>query len=75
MESDGLVKKVKETPKSNKLRFELTEKGRIACKEVKNINSLVTIMSALSEEERRQLIALLEKIINRAQEFHQSLPE
>jgi DNA-binding MarR family transcriptional regulator len=69
MENDGLVIKVRETPKSNKLRFELTEKGRNACKEVKKINSLNIIMSALTEAERQQLISLLEKIINKAQEI------
>ena len=70
MENDGLVKKIREIPKSNKLRFELTEKGVDACKEVKKIKSLKVIMSALSEEERQQLISLLEKIIDKAQRYH-----
>ena len=70
MENDGLVKKVREEPKSNKLRFELTEKGLEACQEVKKINSLTEIMSALTEKERQQLISLLEKIINKAQQSH-----
>ena len=70
MENDGLVKKIREIPKSNKLRFELTEKGINACKEVKKIKSLKVIMSALSEEERQQLISLLEKIIDKAQRYH-----
>jgi DNA-binding MarR family transcriptional regulator len=70
MENDGLVTKVREEPKSNKLRFELTKKGLEACKEVKKINSLTEIMSALTEKERQQLISLLEKIINKAQQSH-----
>jgi DNA-binding MarR family transcriptional regulator len=65
MEQAGLVKKIRDTPKSTKLRFELTERGFNIYQNVRKVKSAKTIMSALSEEERQQLIALLEKIINK----------
>ena len=65
MEQAGLVKKIRDTPKSTKLRFELTETGFNIYQNVRKLKSAKTIMSALSEEERQQLIALLEKIINK----------
>ena len=67
MEHDGLVKKIRDTPKSTKLRFELTEKGLDIYKDIRKIKSAKTIMSTLSEQERQQLISLLEKIINNSQ--------
>ena len=65
MEQAGLVKKIRDTPKSTKLRFELTETGFNIYQNVRKVKSAKTIMSALSEEERQQLISLLEKIINK----------
>jgi DNA-binding MarR family transcriptional regulator len=67
MEQDGLVKKIRDTPKSTKLRFELTETGFNIYQNVRKVKSAKTVMSALSEEERQQLISLLEKIINTTQ--------
>ena len=67
---DGLVKKIRDTPKSNKVRFELTKKGLNVYQNIKEIKSAKVIMSALSEEERRQLISLLERIINKAQKYN-----
>jgi DNA-binding MarR family transcriptional regulator len=68
--NDGLVKKVRDTPKSNKVRFELTKKGSDIYKNIKEIKSAKVIMSALSEEERRQLISFLERVINKAQKYY-----
>jgi DNA-binding MarR family transcriptional regulator len=69
MENDGLIKKVRETPKSNQLAFELTEKGKNICREAKKIKSIKTIMSALTEEEHQQLRVLLGKIITKAEKY------
>lgn len=70
LENDGLVVKIKDTPKSNKVRFELTEKGLAICGDIKKIKSAKVIMSALSEEERQQLISLLKKVINQAEKYY-----
>jgi DNA-binding MarR family transcriptional regulator len=65
MEQAGLVKKIRDTPKSTKLRYELTETGLNIYNEIKGIKSAKKIMGTLTEEERQQLITLLEKIVNK----------
>jgi DNA-binding MarR family transcriptional regulator len=70
MEQDGLVKKIRDTPKSTKLRFELTERGYYIYQNVRKVKSAKTIMSALTEEERQQLITLLEKIVDKSQNIY-----
>ena len=67
MEQAGLVNKIRDTPKSTKLRFELTETGLNIYKNIKGIKSAKKVMGTLTEEERRQLITLLEKIVNKSQ--------
>ena len=69
LEHDGLVKKVRETPKSTLLSFELTEQGLKTYDKIKNIRSVKSIMSVLSEQERQQLILILEKIITKAAKY------
>ena len=66
LENDGLVEKIRDTPKTNKVRFSLTAKGFNIYKDVKDIKSGQVIMSALSEEERQQLISLLEKVTKKS---------
>ena len=66
MEKDGLVKKTRETPKSAQLKFELTEKGSNLEKRCNIKTSDKTIMSVLSEEERQQLISMMDKLRNKA---------
>ena len=67
MEQAGLVKKIRDTPKSTKLRYELTQTGLNIFNDINGIKSAKKVMGALSEEERRQLITLLEKIVNKSQ--------
>jgi DNA-binding MarR family transcriptional regulator len=66
MEKDGLVKKTREVPKSALLKFELTEKGSNIEKRCNIKTSDKTIMSVLSEEERQQLISMMNKLRNKA---------
>jgi DNA-binding MarR family transcriptional regulator len=70
MEQAGLVNKIRDTPKSTKLRFELTETGLNIYKNIKGIKSAKKVMGTLTEEERRQLIILLEKIVNKSQNIY-----
>ena len=63
MEKDGLVKK---THESALLKFELTEKGSNLEKRCNIKTSDKTIMSVLSEEERQQLISMMNKLRNKA---------
>jgi DNA-binding MarR family transcriptional regulator len=69
MEKDGLVKKVRETPKSTLLRFELTEKGQGIYNQSKKMKSDKAIMSALSDDECSELIVSLTKIIKKAAKY------
>ena len=69
MEKDGLVKKIREVPKSNQLSFELTEKGLDAFHKSKHWKTDKAIMGALSKDELEVLIGLLTKIIKKAEKY------
>jgi DNA-binding MarR family transcriptional regulator len=69
MERDGLVKGVREKPKSTLLKFELTEKGIAAYKKSEERASIHEIMSVLSEEERQQLILMMQKLISATEKY------
>ena len=69
MERDELIKKIRQTPKSTLLTFELTQKGIDIYKNAKKMRSVKTVMSVLSEDEHQQLISLLQKIISKAKNF------
>jgi DNA-binding MarR family transcriptional regulator len=70
MENDGFVKKVRISPKTKLLKFELTEKGIAAHKGACQNTALLEIMSGLSEKERKQLNALLLVLIGKAEEYN-----
>jgi DNA-binding MarR family transcriptional regulator len=62
LEKDGLVKKVKEVPRSKILKFYLTEKGIETYYPSSKKESEIAAMSVLSEEERQQLVSMLKRI-------------
>lgn len=63
MEKDGLIKRIKDTPKSNLLRIELTEQGLEMTRVSRQSKSIDAIFSSLSGEERQQLESILNKIL------------
>jgi DNA-binding MarR family transcriptional regulator len=69
MEKDGLVKKAREVPKSTLLSFELTEKGMEVFKKSNEQKADRAIMAILTEEERQQLIGMLQKIIESSNNY------
>jgi DNA-binding MarR family transcriptional regulator len=69
MAKQGLVKKIREIPKSNQLSFELTEKGLDTFNKSKDWRTDKAIMSTLSKEELELLMALLSKIIKKAEKY------
>jgi DNA-binding MarR family transcriptional regulator len=69
MVKDGLVKKVRLTPKSTLLTFELTEKGLETYRQTSKMKTDRAIMGALSAAERLELIRLLEKVIKKAEKY------
>ena len=66
MEKQGLLKKVRDLDRKNLVRIELTEKGSEAYNQAIKRDSIHTIMSALSDEERRQFSSTLKTIRDRA---------
>ena len=69
MEKNGLIRKVRETPKSALISFELTENGKNASKNITKTSSVEAIMSVLTEEELQQLISLLKKLVTSAEKY------
>ena len=68
MQAEGLVKKVKDLPKRNMVRVELTEKGQKAYEHSKGRATIHRIMSSLSEEDKQQLSSYLETLRSKALE-------
>ncbi len=62
MEKQGLLKKVRDLDRKNLVRIELTEKGSEAYNQAIKRDSIHTIMSVLSDEERRQFSTMLKTI-------------
>ena len=67
MEKYGLIKRIKVTPRSNLLTLELTDKGLELVKISKQSKSIDSILSSLTEKERKQLELTLKKIIAKAE--------
>ena len=66
MEKDGLINRTKNTPKSNLLKLELTEKGLEMAQMSVHSKGLDALFSSMSEEERRQFESILTKILIQA---------
>ena len=63
MEKDGLIKRIKKTPKSNLLSLELTDKGLEIAKGSRYSKSIAAIFSSLTKEEFQQLETILNKLV------------
>jgi DNA-binding MarR family transcriptional regulator len=63
MEKDGLIKRVKDSPKSRLLRIELTAKGLEMLKISHESESINAAFFVLNDEERRQMYLSLNKVL------------
>jgi DNA-binding MarR family transcriptional regulator len=63
MEKDGLIRRFKDTPKSQLLRIELTDKGLDMIKIGLKSKAIDTTLSILTEEERQQVYLSLNKVV------------
>ena len=63
MENDGLIKRIKNTPKSNILELQLTKKGLEMANLSEESESLKVLFSSLSEKERLQMESILQKVL------------
>jgi DNA-binding MarR family transcriptional regulator len=68
MERDGLIQRIKDTPKSRLLRMELTDKGRDMLKISKESKSINALYSVLDAEELQQAYASLTKLFTKLKE-------
>jgi len=64
MERDGLIRRIKNTPKTNLLKLELTDKGIEVIKIARQSNTIDSIFSFLSAEERQQIESVLNRILS-----------
>lgn len=62
MEKDGLIKRIKNKPKSNQLKLELTQKGINTVKISRQSEAIDDLFSSLTEEEHQQLKSVLDKL-------------
>ena len=62
MEKDGLIKRIKNKPKSNQLKLELTQKGINTVKISRQSKAIDDLFSSLTEEEYQQLKSILNKL-------------
>ena len=69
MEKYGLIKRIKDNPRSRLLRMELTEKGLDSIKINRKAKAMEEIMSVLDVKERRQLHSLLDKLLVKLNEY------
>jgi DNA-binding MarR family transcriptional regulator len=69
MEKYGLIKRVKETPRSRLLKIELTAKGLSMTKIDRKSKAMDEIMSVLNEEERNRLHSFLDKLLIKLNEY------
>jgi len=64
MEKDGLIRRIKNTPKTNLLKLELTDKGIEVIKIARQSNTIDSIFSFLSAEERQHMESALNRILS-----------
>ena len=71
MENAGLIKRTQSTPRSNLLNLELTEKGKKLLKisTKSKENTIDAMLSFLSEEERRQMESILNRILKQLNKY------
>jgi DNA-binding MarR family transcriptional regulator len=62
MEKDGLIRRIKETPKSRLLTLEITDKGRELLKISKYSDGMNLALSDFTIEERQELHSVLSRM-------------
>ena len=66
METDGLIRKVKDLDKKNLIRIEVSQKGYDLYRKTRKRKYIDNVMSVLTEEERTELWSILAKLRGRA---------
>jgi DNA-binding MarR family transcriptional regulator len=71
MEKDGLIKRIREAPKSRLLKIEITAKGREMLKISHHSNGMNEVLSVLTEDQRRQLNSYLNHMLIKLNNYTQ----
>jgi len=66
MEKDGLIKRIKDKPKSRRLRIELTDKGLDLIKIRRGSKTIDSIFSVVDEKELQQIYLILNRMSTKA---------
>ena len=69
MEKDGMLRRIKDLPRKNMIRVELTDEGRNVYRRTTTDESYTEIFSILSKKEQQQLMSLLNRVTAKAQEY------
>jgi DNA-binding MarR family transcriptional regulator len=69
MQKDGLIRKVRDSKKKNRVRIVLTESGHTAYTTAPGPNSIRKLMSGMTADERRMLWVLLARLRDEALEY------
>jgi len=69
MEKDGLIKRQRNTPKTNQLNFKITPKGLRIIESAKESEAIDAIFSSLTDEEQEVMRSSLKKILINIKQF------
>ena len=72
MEKVGLIKRIRENPKSRLFRIEITKKGREMLKISHHSQGMNEVLSGLTEEQRRQLNSYLNQMLIKLNNYTQA---
>ena len=70
MENDGLIKRIKNSSRSNLLRLELTEKSLEMVKLARKSHCIDSILSFLDKDERQQMESELTRILIKVKKYN-----
>ncbi len=68
LEKDRLIKRIKDAPKSRRLRIVLTKKGLAMLKIPRESKTIGAIFAILTQDERQQMYSILNKIFIKSKE-------
>jgi len=69
MEKDGLIKRIRDKPKSRLLRLELTEKGQELLNNIHRSKGMNEVLSVLTEKERQEIYSALNRVMTKLNKY------
>ena len=69
MEKDGLIKRIRDKPKSRLLRLALTEKGQELLDKIHRSKGMNEVLSVLTEKERQQIYSNLNRVMTKLNKY------